>query len=204
LIARLRAPYQLPHSCRKTRKSRISKQKNQKRKNPEKEDSITPSLPSLHHSIPSTPSRREVESLFPRAGLRGGGWDAAASIIRGAAFQIVLAQRFRGLFYPPAVFDLYRALALGSTPRLYVLSGSLGSVKIIGTSAGDPGDSGAENGAGCARSPHAPCGKTRRRTWSLEKELLADEKERAEAYHAGGSGPQTTSGGPWCGIRSVR
>jgi anthranilate synthase component 1 len=120
----------------------------------------------------------EVESLFPRADYEAAVERCREYILAGDAFQIVLAQRFKVAFTAPP-FDLYRALrSVNPSPYMYYLD--LGERKIIGTSPEILVT--VEQGTVRVRpiAGTRPRGKTPEEDEQLEKELLADEKERAE------------------------
>lgn len=137
--------------------------------------------PLLQDTIPhkpQPPGAVHVESLFPRAEYEAGVERCREYILAGDAFQIVLAQRFKVEFTAPP-FDIYRALrSVNPSPYMYYLN--LGGRKIIGTSP----EILVSYEQGTVRL--RPIAGTRPRSADseedlrLERELLADEKERAE------------------------
>ncbi len=134
--------------------------------------------PETTSKVPSNSCGVQVESLFPRAAYEAGVEKCREYILAGDAFQIVLAQRFKVDFNAPP-FDIYRALrSVNPSPYMYYLN--LGRRKIIGTSP----EILVSYEQGTVRL--RPIAGTRPRSADpeedirLEKELLADEKERAE------------------------
>ena len=127
---------------------------------------------------PRTPGNVTVESLWPRAEYEAGVERCRQYILAGDAFQIVLSQRFRVKFGVPP-FDLYRALrSVNPSPYMYYLS--LGDRKIIGTS---PEILVSVEKRTARLRPIAgtrPRSPDEAEDGRLERELLADEKERAE------------------------
>src|SRR5579871_4016655 len=135
-------------------------------------------------SIPELPADSgetkpvQVEALFPRPDYEAAVERCRDYILAGDAFQIVLSQRFKVAFTAKP-FDLYRALrSVNPSPYMYYLA--LGERKIIGTSP----EILVTVEQGIVRS--RPIAGTRPRSQDpeedrrLERELLADEKERAE------------------------
>jgi anthranilate synthase component 1 len=132
---------------------------------------------------PPAPSRGNaeaivVESLFPRDEYEAGVERCREYIMAGDAFQIVLSQRFRVNFSVPP-FDVYRALR-SVNPSPYMFYIDMGRRKLIGASPEilvtvDRGTVRSRPIAGTRWRGATPEEDAR-----LEKELLADEKERAE------------------------
>jgi anthranilate synthase component 1 len=99
-------------------------------------------------------------------------------IMAGDIFQVVLSQRFQRA-YSGDPFDLYRALrAVNPSPYMYYLQ--FGDLRIAGSSPEILIQ--LQNGEVCVRpiAGTRPRGKNRAEDLALEKELLADPKERAE------------------------
>ena len=119
-----------------------------------------------------------VEPLWSRAEYEAGVERCREYILAGDAFQIVLSQRFKVEFGAPP-FDLYRALrSVNPSPYMYYLS--LGERKIIGTS---PEILVSVEKRTARLRPIAgtrPRGSDEAEDCRLERDLLADEKERAE------------------------
>lgn len=120
----------------------------------------------------------EVIHGFPREAYEGAVERCREYIHAGDAFQIVLSQRFTVPFSAPP-FDVYRALrSLNPSPYMYYLE--LGERRLIGTS---PEILVTVSGRRVQVRPIAgtrPRGRTPEEDAFLEKELLADAKERAE------------------------
>jgi len=127
---------------------------------------------------PREPRTVQVEPLWSRQEYEAGVERCREYILAGDAFQIVLSQRFKVEFGVPP-FDLYRALrSVNPSPYMYYLS--LGGRKIIGTS---PEILVSVEKRTARLRPIAgtrPRGSNEAEDFRLEKELLADEKERAE------------------------
>jgi anthranilate synthase component 1 len=134
-----------------------------------------PSAPFYRDSSLETP---RFEARFPREEYEKAVERCREYILAGDAFQIVLSQRFKVQFQAP-VFDLYRALrSVNPSPYMYYLA--MGERKIIGTSPEILVT--VERGTVRVR-PIAGTrwrGATPEEDAALERELLADEKERAE------------------------
>jgi anthranilate synthase component I len=127
---------------------------------------------------PREPRAVQVQSLFPRPEYDPAVERCREYILAGDAFQIVLSQRFKVEFGAPP-FDLYRALrSVNPSPYMYYLC--LGDRKIIGTSPEILVS--VEQGTARLRpiAGTRPRGGDEAEDCRLEKELLADEKERAE------------------------
>ena len=128
--------------------------------------------------VPRVPRTVSVESLWSRSEYEAGVERCREYILAGDAFQIVLSQRFKVEFGAPP-FDLYRALrSVNPSPYMYYLS--MGERKIIGTS---PEILVSVEKRTARLRPIAgtrPRGHDEADDCRLEKELLADEKERAE------------------------
>jgi anthranilate synthase component I len=127
---------------------------------------------------PREPRSVTVESLWARPEYEAAVGRCREYILAGDAFQIVLSQRFKVEFGAPP-FDLYRALrSVNPSPYMYYLS--LGDRKVIGTS---PEILVSVEKRTARLRPIAgtrPRGGDAEEDQRLERELLADEKERAE------------------------
>ena len=114
------------------------------------------------------------------AGRVSGAWSSAprSTSRAGDVFQIVLSQRFSAPFTLPP-FALYRALRR-TNPSPFLFHLDFGDFALVGSSPGDPG------ARARWRVTIRPLAGTRRRgatpeeDAALERELLADPKERAE------------------------
>ncbi len=120
----------------------------------------------------------EVRHLTPRADYEAAVERCREYILAGDAFQIVLSQRFEVQFTAPA-FDLYRALrAVNPSPYMFYMD--MGQKKLIGSS---PEILVTVTNQTVRLRPiagSAPRGATAEEDERLERELLANEKERAE------------------------
>lgn len=126
----------------------------------------------------ANPPAVHVESCWDRAEYEAAVERCREYILAGDAFQIVLSQRFK-IAFTAQPFDLYRALrSVNPSPYMYYLD--LGQRKIIGTSPEILVT--VERGTVRVRpiAGTRPRGKTEEEDRTLETELLADEKERAE------------------------
>lgn len=136
-------------------------------------------LPSDDFRCEQDRSRKvERKPLFPKEQYLAAVEQCREYILAGDAFQVVLSQRFEVEFSAPA-FHLYRALrSVNPSPYMFYLS--LGGRKIIGSS---PEILVTLDNRQARLRPIAgtrPRGMTEEEDRLLEKELLADEKERAE------------------------
>jgi anthranilate synthase component 1 len=115
---------------------------------------------------------------FTRAGFERMVEDAKEFIRAGDIFQIVLSQRFSRPFAATAL-ELYRTLrTVNPSPYMFILEA--GDFSLVGTS---PEVHVRLTGRTAEIRPIAgtrPRGKTAEEDVALEKELLADEKEKAE------------------------
>jgi len=126
------------------------------------------------------PAKRRAEfvSEFPEEDFKGAVLKAKEYIGIGDIFQVVLSQRARGeLNVEP--FQVYRALRiLNPSPYMFYLD--FGDYQLVGSS---PEIHAKLSGREAVLRPIAGTrrrGKTPQEDAALEKELLADEKERAE------------------------
>ena len=135
-------------------------------------------LPHIDHAAPAPASPAKWESNFTQDGFKAGVEKCKEYIKAGDAFQIVLSQRFTT---KPAAGPLaiYRALrSINPSPYMYYLD--YGDFEIVGASPETLVK--VQNG----QAETKPIAGTRRRgkdeaeDLALEKELLADAKERAE------------------------
>ncbi|HEX6971181.1 MAG TPA: anthranilate synthase component I [Limnochordia bacterium] len=132
--------------------------------------------------ITSEPPRRRLpaglESNFTREDFLRAVERCREYIAAGDAFQIVLSQRLRVPFTAEP-FDVYRALR-GSNPSPYMYYLRCGDVWVVGSS--PEVHVRAENGRAQLRpiAGTRPRGRTEAEDEGLERELHADEKERAE------------------------
>ncbi|MBN1865731.1 anthranilate synthase component I [Candidatus Sumerlaeota bacterium] len=140
---------------------------------PAREDAPTPILSPNHRASTST-----VGSNFSRAEFEQAVRRCKEYIAAGDIFQVVLSQRFQRT-YAGDPLDLYRSLrAINPSPYMYYLQ--LGDLRIAGSSPEiliryEDGEVTARPIAGTR-----PRGKNREEDLALEKDLLADPKERAE------------------------
>jgi anthranilate synthase component 1 len=129
----------------------------------------TQSMPSEQAPMRSNFKREEFEEAVRRA---------KEYIFAGDVFQVVLSQRFQRK-YQRDPLDLYRALrVINPSPYMYYLQ--FGDLRIAGSS---PEILIRLQGSEVCVRPIAgtrPRGETREEDLRLEKELLADPKERAE------------------------
>ena len=135
-----------------------------------------PSRPAL--GLQEQANEAEFESAFGQQGFEDAVQKCREYILAGDVFQVVLSQRLSARYQGDSI-DLYRALrTLNPSPYMYYLD--FGSYCVVGTSPEILVRS--EDGVVTVR----PLAGTRPRADSeaedlrLEKELLADEKERAE------------------------
>ena len=135
-----------------------------------------PSRPAL--ALQEQANEAEFESAFGQQGFEDAVQKCREYILAGDVFQVVLSQRLSARYQGDSI-DLYRALrTLNPSPYMYYLD--FGSYCVVGTSPEILVRS--EDGVVTVR----PLAGTRPRAESeaqdlrLEKELLADEKERAE------------------------
>ncbi|HUT24831.1 MAG TPA: anthranilate synthase component I family protein, partial [Sumerlaeia bacterium] len=127
---------------------------------------------------PSRPTAGEVESNFTREEYERVVERCKDYIRAGDILQVVPSQRFKRTYYGDP-FDLYRALrAINPSPFMYYLQ--LGDLRIAGSS--PEVLIRLEDGDVCVRpiAGTRPRGATREEDAALEKDLLADKKERAE------------------------
>ncbi|MBN1901264.1 anthranilate synthase component I [Candidatus Sumerlaeota bacterium] len=134
--------------------------------------------PLMNNEPPTSPEPLHFDSNFTEDEFKRIVERAKEYIFAGDAFQIVLSQRLRTAFQCHT-FDIYRALrAINPSPYMFYLK--FGGLKLIGSS---PEILVKVNGDGIQIRPIAG---TRKRGLNpeedlfLEKELLADPKERAE------------------------
>ncbi len=126
----------------------------------------------------STINSSTPTSLFPRTEYEAAVERCREYILAGDAFQVVLSQRFQVEFSAPP-FDVYRALrSVNPSPYMYYLD--MGKRKIIGTSPEILVTVEQETVRVRPIAGTRPRGKTSDEDTSLETELLADAKERAE------------------------
>lgn len=121
---------------------------------------------------------RDVESNYTREEYEEMVRRAREYIFAGEAFQIVPSQRFSTpLRCPP--FSVYRSLR-GQNPSPYMFYLRCGNLHLVGSS---PEPMVRRRGSQAVIRPIAgtrPRGKTPQEDLELERELLSDEKERAE------------------------
>ncbi len=134
---------------------------------------------SISDRRPTTVDHRlEVSSSFTRPEFEAAVRKCKDYIAAGDVIQVVLSQRFQKKVTADP-FDVYRALrSLNPSPYMYYLS--YGETKLIGSS---PEILVTEERGNVTVRPIAgtrPRGKTQEEDAELEKELLKDEKERAE------------------------
>ncbi|MHC4944965.1 MAG: anthranilate synthase component I family protein [Planctomycetota bacterium] len=103
---------------------------------------------------------------------------AKEHILAGDAFQIVLSQRLRGETSVPP-FQIYRALRI-LNPSPYMFFMDMGEFQIIGSSPEVLVKLEGRKASLCPIAGTRPRGGTPAADQRFEKELLADEKERAE------------------------
>ena len=124
------------------------------------------------------PSAPDIRSNFTKEGFEAGVLKSKEYIAAGDVIQVVLSQRFETKVKADP-FDVYRALrSLNPSPYMFYLS--FGDIKLIGSS---PEILVTEEKGSVTVRPIAgtrPRGATLEEDAALEKELLADEKERAE------------------------
>lgn len=119
-----------------------------------------------------------TSSNFTREGFEAAVERCREYIAAGDIIQVVLSQRFsRRVTAPP--FEIYRALRIVN-PSPYMFYVAIGGLYVVGSSPEilvtyDNGEAVVRPIAGTR-----PRGKTREEDLALERELLADEKERAE------------------------
>lgn len=119
-----------------------------------------------------------TSSNFAREGFEAAVEACLGYIAAGDIIQLVLSQRFsRRVSAPP--FEIYRALRIVN-PSPYMFYLAIGGLYVIGSSPEilvtyDNGEAVVRPIAGTRRR-----GKTREEDLALERELLADQKERAE------------------------
>jgi anthranilate synthase component 1 len=113
------------------------------------------------------------EALFKQKVL-----EAKEHILAGDAFQIVLSQRLRGRTQVPP-FQIYRALRI-LNPSPYMFFMDMGEFQIIGSSPEMLVKLEGRKASLCPIAGTRPRGGTPAADQRFEKELLADEKERAE------------------------
>lgn len=134
-------------------------------------------LPATHEAAPRT-APKKFKSTFSRTGFEKAVRRAKEYIHSGDAVQVVLSQRFeKRLACDP--LDLYRALRVVN-PSSYMYYLKMGEHRIVGSS---PEVLVRVTGDRVEVRPIAgtrPRGATRAEDLALEKELLQDEKERAE------------------------
>jgi anthranilate synthase component 1 len=122
--------------------------------------------------------RAEFVSEFPEADFQSAVRKAKEYIAAGDIFQVVLSQRARGELHTDP-FQVYRALRiLNPSPYMFYLD--FGDHQLVGSS---PEIHAKLTGREAVLRPIAGTrrrGKTAEEDLALEKELLADEKERAE------------------------
>ncbi len=141
-------------------------------------------LPPRSSSPPPDAGVSEVRSSFTREGFCGAVERAKEYIRAGDIFQVVLSQRFERPT-SAAPFDIYRALrAVNPSPYMFFLnypaSAGLGAFALVGSS---PEVMVRLEDGRITLRPIAgtrPRGVSEEEDLRLEKELLADEKERAE------------------------
>ena len=138
----------------------------------------TPHPDALLQPEPRTPQKIEVVHKTPRAEYEAGVERCRQYILAGDAFQVVLSQRFEVEFTAPS-FDLYRALR-SVNPSPYMFYISLGERKLIGTSPEILVTVIDETVRVRPIAGSRPRGANLLEDATLERELLADEKERAE------------------------
>ncbi len=123
-------------------------------------------------------SRARFESEFPEEDYKKAVLRAKDYIAAGDIFQVVLSQRARGEIQVDP-FQVYRALRiLNPSPYMFFLD--FGDYQLVGSS---PEIHAKLTGREAVLRPIAGTrrrGKTEEEDRALEKELLADEKERAE------------------------
>ncbi len=136
--------------------------------------SLNPTLPTSTVTRPTL----SVTSNFTREGFEAVVGQAKEYIAAGDVIQVVLSQRFETSVEANA-FDVYRALrSLNPSPYMYYLSH--GNTKLVGSS---PEILVTEERGSVTVRPIAgtrPRGTTQEEDAALERDLLADEKERAE------------------------
>ncbi len=141
------------------------------------EDALKKSLPMEKKKVKSVP-RPEWISNFTRGDFEALVDKAKEYIHAGEAIQVVPSQRFKESSPPPPL-DIYRALRLiNPSPYMYYLKGE--DFHIIGSS---PEILVRKEGDKVELRPIAGTrkrGKDKEEDESLEKELLADPKEKAE------------------------
>ena len=135
-----------------------------------------PPLPAV--SAPGAAGADGFESGFTEAGFRAAVATARECIAAGDLMQVVLSQRLSRPFAGRA-FDLYRGLlALNPSPYMYCLD--FGDAQVVGSSpeilVRRQGRAVTVRPIAGTRPRHADAAADRR----LERELLADPKERAE------------------------
>ncbi|ALS27773.1 subunit I of anthranilate synthase [Paenibacillus sp. 32O-W] len=134
--------------------------------------------PAPAGKMPEDPELGDVQSNVTREQFIANVEQAKAYIRAGDIFQVVLSQRF-SVETEADPLDVYRVLrTMNPSPYMYVLK--LGGETIVGTS---PEALVKVNGDRVETRPIAgtrPRGATPEEDAALERELLADEKERAE------------------------
>ena len=132
--------------------------------------------PDMHKGCPTQVS--ELSSNMTKPQFEQMIRDAKEYIVAGDIIQVVLSQRL-SLPLEADPFDVYRALrSLNPSPYMYYLA--FDDMKLIGSS---PEILVTEDRGVVTTRPIAgtrPRGKTEEEDLALEKELLSDEKERAE------------------------
>lgn len=137
---------------------------------------------SIKHPQPKPQAREVMESDFI-SGFTQAGYETGVSkirdyIIEGDAMQVVLSQRM-SIPYNASPLDLYRALrCLNPSPHMYYLN--LDSFQIVGSSPEILVRLEDERVTVRPIAGTRPRGKTPDEDNTLEQELLADPKERAE------------------------
>ncbi len=135
-----------------------------------------PSRPAL--ALQEEANEGEFESAFGQQGYEDAVGKCREYILAGDVFQVVLSQRLSARYTGDSI-DLYRALrTLNPSPYMYFLD--FGEYCIVGASPEILVRS--EDGEVTVRplAGTRPRGETEAEDLSLETELMADEKERAE------------------------
>lgn len=134
--------------------------------------------PVEFQSAPRKQSVPDVHSNFSKEGFEKAVLRSKEYIAAGDVIQVVLSQRFETRVEAEP-FDVYRALrSLNPSPYMYYLS--FGDIRLIGSS---PEILVTEERGSVTVRPIAgtrPRGATPEEDQALEKELLQDQKERAE------------------------
>jgi len=133
-------------------------------------------LPSFSFHPPDFPA--VLESNMSREAFCHRVAQAKEYILAGDIFQVVLSQRFRFRQNAPSG-SIYRALRL-SNPSPYMYFLRLDGLEILGSSPEILAKSARGKAAMRPIAGTRPRGKTSRQDQDFERELLRDEKERAE------------------------